>query len=259
MNILSLITLSFILFLKLNGEIMPQVLSPIHLHEAEEELQNNAVSSLNASLLEFTSKGGTIFRLEGSAGAFQFVPGDMVFPSCSGGNNRSQTVWNLLRPYRDKISLMQPHATQYGFDPYNGKANWLRIKPPQQNDEFITWAGVAKSTKLGWDIFEGWLKESSATEAELAKMLNYYDQTYYRPNVPAGIRRIYITFAKNAHIHLYRLNQANASLDNVVILFFPVEDLIKHPLPEWNTHPGSIKSYIELSSLLAFYLDFSGL
>lgn len=99
---------------------------PIYPHEADKELQENLTSSLEASLREFKAKGGTVIRLDGATLPYQLLPGDMVFPSCSGAQNRSQTLWNLLRPYSDKISLKQPHATFYGFDPYNGKANWLR-------------------------------------------------------------------------------------------------------------------------------------
>lgn len=230
---------------------------PIYSQETEEELQKDENSSMETSWREFIAKGGIILRLDGEAKPFQLLPGDMVFPACSGGNNRSQTIWNLLRPYSNKISLKQPHATQYGFDPYNGKANWLRIKTPQQNDEFILWAGVDKATKLGWDIFADWLTSLEATPDDLDLMLSYYNQEYYNPNVPTGTRRVYITFAKNAHIHLYRLHQTNTSLENVVVLFFPIEDLVKHPLPEWETSPGSIKSYTELARLLTLYLDFT--
>jgi hypothetical protein len=246
-------------FLTANDHMNNSIYTPIFFHETDDELQNNEGSSLETSLLEFTAKGGTIIRLEGDAEPYQLLPGDMVFPACSGGNNRSQTLWNLLRSYSNKISLKQPHATQYGFDPYNRKANWLRIKPPQQNDEFFLWAGVAKSEKLGWDIFADWLTRSEAAPEELNIMLNFYNQEYYNPNLPEGTRRIYITFAKNAHIHLYRLNQTNTSLENVVVLFFPLEDLIKHPLPVWDTYPGSIKSYIEFAGILSPYLDFTKL
>lgn len=118
---------------------------------------------------------------------------------------------------------------------------------------------MERSPKLGWDIFEEWLTRSDATTEILEIMLNYYTREYFNPDIPAGTRRIYITFQRNAHIHLYRLNQTNDSLENVVILLFPLDDLIKHPLPEWNAVPCSLKTYIELAKKLESHLDLSQL
>lgn len=78
---------------------------------------------------------------------------------------------------------------------------------------------------------------------------------YYSCEMTPDIRKVYITFAKNGHTHLYRLNEVNRSLENVVVLLFPLEDLIYTPLPEWNTYPYSIKSYCELAAILRSYLD----
>jgi hypothetical protein len=233
--------------------------APVICYEADEELEQNVKSSLKTALAEFTAKGGTLLRLDKGAAPYQLICSDVVFPSCSGGNNRSQTLWNVLRTYADKIALMRPHATRYGFDPYNGLSNWHRTLHVQKNDEFILWAGVSKSPKFGWDVFESWLSKAEGTPDELALMMDYYNHHYYNPDIPSGTRRIYMTFAKNAHIHLYRLNQTNESLENVVVLFFPLEDLIKDPLPEWNTYPNSAKTYAELAHILESYLDFSQL
>lgn len=230
--------------------------TPIHTPEIAEELQTNPSSCLDSVLAEFLAKGGTIIRLADDAEPFQLLPNDMVFPACSGGNNRSQTLWNILRPYTNTITLMPPHATQHGFDSYNGQANWLRIKPLQEVDEFEQWAGVSKSKKFGWDLFSHWLTKPEAPAEELLKMTDFYTREYFHPAVSSDTRRVYITFMKNAHIHLFRLNQTNQSLENVVVLLYPLDDLIKHPLPEWNTFPGSKKTYEELSKKLALYLDF---
>lgn len=232
---------------------------PITVEETEAELQSNPESSIETLWKQFTAKGGVLIRMDNGVSPFQLLPGDVVFPSCSGGNNRSQTLWGLLRPYADRIILKQPHATQYGFDPYNGQPNWLRIKSANKNDEFYLWTGVEKSKKLGWDLFRDWILKAEATPEELQPMLEFYNREYYAYQVPAGTRRIYITFAKNAHVHLFRLNQTNESLANVIVLFYPLEDLIKHPLPEWNTFHGSVKSYSELAALIRRYLDLSKL
>lgn len=225
--------------------------------DADDELQMHEFSCLETALHEFGEKKGSLILLEGDVVPFTFLPGDTVFPACSGANNRSQTLWNILRPYADKIYLMPPHATQYGFDPYNGRLNWLRLKKiAYEDDEFIAWAGVPKSKKLGWETFADWLTRWEATHEELNMLTEYFNREYFHPDVPDGTRRIYVTFKKNAHIHLHRLNQTNASLENVVLLVFPIDDLIHAPLPEWDTYPRSQKCYAELAKLLTPYLDF---
>ena len=103
------------------------------------------------------------------------------------------------------------------------------------------------------------MPEVGVSPQTLAVMSDYYNSHYYNPSLPTGTRRVYITFAKNAHIHLYRLTQTNASLKNVIVLFFPLEDLINAPLPEWNTYPYSVKSYAKFAEMLIAYLDFSQL
>jgi hypothetical protein len=231
----------------------------IFANECDEDLELEESSNLETSLAEFSAKGGTLIRLEGMTSPFQFAAGDMVFPACSGANNRSQTLWNLLRIYEGAITVQLPHATRYGFDPYNGQANWNRTIHVQKDDEFINWAGVSKSAKFGWALFNDWLLREETTESELATMTAYYNTHYYNPPHHAGTRRIYITFAKNAHVHLHRLNQTNTTLENVFVLFFPLEDLIAHPLPEWETKPQSLKAYRELAALIEKYLDFSQL
>jgi hypothetical protein len=227
--------------------------------EADPTLESHVESSLQTSLNRFLSKGGTFIRQEGDKEAFPLLEGDIVYPSCSGGSNRSQTLWNLLRPYSDKIRLKQPHATQYGFDPYNGQANWLRQESSNMANEFQLWAGIPKSPKFGSEKFDSWLTKTSATPEELEVLTDYFNREYYNPNVPPGTRRIYITFGKNAHIHLYRLSQTNESLKNVFVLFYPLEDLIKNPPDEWNAAPRSIKTYVELSKLISRYLDLSAI
>lgn len=228
-------------------------------HEADDYLERSEHSNLKNSLSEFIKKNGTIIRMAGETAPFKLEVGDVIFPSCSGGNNRSQTLWGLLQVYRNAISLQSPHATRYGFDPYNGGIDWQHIKHIQKNDEFVQWAGQSKSIKFGWNFFKDWLLKNEVTTNDLALMTEYYDMHYFNPNLPLGTRRIYISFAKNAHVHLYRLIQSNVSLDNVIVLFYPVEDLIASPLPEWETYPRSVQAYIQLASMIEKYLDFSQL
>jgi hypothetical protein len=238
-------------------ETVQKIENLLYSSEADEDLEKKESSSLRATLMEFSAKGGTLIRLEKDAEPFKLAPGDQVFTSCSGGNNRSQTLLEVLRPYAAQLDLLLPHATRYGFDPYNGLVNWHRTHHKQKDDEFILWAGKQKSPKLGWSTFEGFLSKTEATPEELQTILDYYTFNYYNSEIPSGSRRVYITFAKNAHAHLYRLNRTNTSLDNVVVLFYPLEDCIAHPLPEWETYPRSVKCYTEFSKMLMQYLDFS--
>lgn len=204
-------------------------------------------------LAEFEAKGGVFVRMENDT-LFQLRQGDVVFPACSAGQNRSQTIWASLLKFSDKITLMPPHATQYGLDPYNDQPNWLKAKEALSEEGFIAWAGLPKSEKFGWDLFPHFLEMKNPSQDNLSLLKDYFNKTYYHPEAYLKDRRIYVTFQKNAHIHLFRLNQTNESLEKVVVLFFPLDDLIKHPLPEWETEPGSLKSYKELSKLILKHL-----
>lgn len=249
---ISLLTARPMLAERLDSEMQLQ------LYEADEELEKVEQSALSQVFMAFRAKGGTLFRLSTAEDAFALLPGDLVFPSCSGGHNRSQTLWNILRPFADKINLQRPHATRYGFDPYDGQPNW-QYRDVRANDEFFMWAGVGKADKFGFELFESWVPEEREINADMLAMLkHYYDEHYYISSHPHA-RRVYITFTKNAHVHLHRLSQMNASLTNVVVLFFPLGDLIFDPLPEWETYPSSVKAYSELGKLLKACLDFTQL
>lgn len=251
------------LFFVLSGFAMDltsnEIRSVIYANEVDSDLQADPSSLLENCLEEFLAKGGTLIRLDGDVDPFVFLKGDVVFPSCSGANNRSQTLWNLLRGYNESISVQIPHATRYGFDSFNGQVNWNRTQHNHDDDEFFKWAGVNKSPKFGSDLFNDWLSRTDASSDDLAMMTEFYNTHYYSPIVPDGARKIYITFAKNAHVHLYRLNQTNTSLENVYVLFYPVEDLIAKPLPEWQAPPRSIKAYQNLTLILEKYLNFDQL
>ena len=223
------------------------------------DLETHPECCLKTCLENFHKKGGTLICLEDDTEPFAFIKGDIVFPACSGANNRSQTLWNLLRVYEPEIKVMRPHATRYGFDPYNAAMNWHRTRHTIPEDEFFLWAGVAKSQKFGWDQFESWLVKTKVTGDELTTLWNYYTNEYYNPALPAGSKRIYIAFAQNAHVHLYRLIQTNVSLENVTVLYIPLRDMIADPLPEWQTYPQSKEAYRRLAELISLYLDFSEL
>lgn len=227
--------------------------------EAEPDLEMNPETSLEVSIANFLAKGGTLVHLDDNAKPYAFQPGDAVFPACSAANNRSQTLWALLQPYAGKILLMKPHATRYGFDPYNGQENWQRTKHFYADDEFAAWSGFKKSMKFGFDKFDGWLAKKDITKHELATLSKYYDEEYFRSKLPQDAKRVYVAFAKNAHVHLYRLAQTNESLKNVIVVSVPLEDLIYHVVPEWNTDRRSKQAYANFADILIKYFDFSAL
>lgn len=239
----------------------------LFMSEAEDDLQQNEETGLEHCVQAFLEKGGLLRRLgdnQGGDNQFPIYEGDAVYPACSGGNFRSQTLWTLFRKYSDKIILFPPHATRYGLDPYNGKMNWHRNDGKDfSTDEYILWAGIQKPTKLGFDIFEPWMPKEEATKEELNKISEFYNQHYYGPdsswNGKKGKRRIYFSFLKNTHAILHRLNQTNERLDNVIVVHFPIEDLVTNPLPEWNTVPYSAVAYTHLYQMLQSHLDFSSL
>lgn len=234
-------------------------LAEIDDREADDELQEDYETSLERSFYLFLAKGGRIFRLDEWSPPFKFAKGDVVFPSCAGANNRSQTLWNILQPYNTKITVMPPHATRFGFDPYNGLVNWHRAKHSFTQDEFQLWANVVKSKKFGWDNFESWLSKTEISPIELNILRQYFNQNYYNPRLSSETRKIYITFSKNVHIHLARLSETNSSLENVILLFYPISDLINHPLPEWQTYKRSKEAYVQVAALIRKHLDFSEL
>lgn len=221
---------------------------------SEKTLEIHPQTCLEKSFADFSDKGGTFVYLNDDV-TFTLKPNDIVFPSCSRGNNRSQTLWNLLRPFKGVITLMPPHATSDGFDPYNGMENWHHESPNRPDDEFILWAGVKKSQKFGWDVFGDCISHENVSSNDLQSMLEYYNTHYYNPENLGKQRRVYITFAQNAHVHLYRLSQTNASLENVVVVCFPLEDLIRSPLAKWKTYPRSEKCYRQFGKLLSSHLD----
>lgn len=231
----------------------------LHPNEAEIDLQHNEETSWEACLAEFTKKKGTFLRVENQQ-KITLLPGDAVYPICSGGFCRSQTLWVILKEHRDKILLFPPHAARYGFDPYNGKVNWHRNDSNETiYDEFELWAKEPKRTRFGYDAFHSWTSLNEVSEEKLKQISDYYNNHYFGPesslNGQQGKRRVYVSFDKNTHVVLLRLNQANHDLDHVFVVHFPLLDLVTHPLPEWNTFSRSAASYREFATLLSNFIE----
>lgn len=234
--------------------------------EAELDLQLNEATSWQNCLAEFEQKGGSFIRIEDQAPqkSFALLPGDAVYPICSGGFCRSQVLWFLLKPFRESIALFPPHAQRYGFDPYNGKINWHRNTSMEQiYDEFNLWAKEPRIPRFGFDAFDS-LKELKAADAEqLNQITQYFSMHYFSPQSQLegqkGTRRIYLSFDKNTHVVLHRINQASQSLKDVTVVHFPFCDLVTHPLPEWGTFPRSQIAYAKFAEMLRALLDLSAL
>ena len=66
----------------------------------------------------FLAKGGTINQishpLEAEQPRISLMPGDTVYPICSGGICRSQTLWAILQTCAKRLQLLRPHAARYG-------------------------------------------------------------------------------------------------------------------------------------------------
>jgi hypothetical protein len=206
--------------------------------------------NVHETLDHYLNKGGTFIRLDPELKSKLILyPEDVVFPACSFGFCRSQTLWFLLTKYKDKITLLPPHATRYGFDPYNEKMNWQRSRSDTSFDEFKDWSGQDKCTRMGFEIFKNFWNETEATAEQLAIMKAYYDINYYSLDV-SGKRRVYISFDKNTHVILYRLIQTNSNLDNVVVYHFPLADKVTMPDLEWDTRARGEKAYNHFSLIL---------
>lgn len=223
--------------------------------EYAEDLESEGVTSFASVKARFLALGGTLRRLSPSAGAtaFQLHHGDVVYPVCSAGFCRSQTLWILLESYGAAITLMPPHAAGYGFDPYNGKVNWRINRSEEakasQSDDFRLWAHRDKALRFGYDRFQH-LADAEVTAEELDAIKAFYSTHYYGPAQIGQRRRVYLAFAQNAHIVMHRLCESNKDLSNVVVVHLPMQDLITTPPASWETYPRSKIAYERYHALL---------
>lgn len=231
----------------------------------DEDLEKDPNSSAERCVLSFFEKGGVIKcipdLLDSREYKIQFNEGDAVYPICSGGWCRSQTLWAILQPFSDQIILFPPHAARVGWDPYNGQIN--RFKNYAQEilpDEFDLFFGFEKSLRFGFENDFEWKSiEQSTTNESLKNISQFYDQQYFGPESSwqgkQGKNRIYIAFSKNVHVILHRLNQSNENLTGVTVIAIESEDLITHPPAFLNTTSRSIKAYEYFTDLLQQIFD----
>lgn len=237
--------------------------------DKESALEFDPETRAKKCLDEFFQKGGNLefipSLMEEVQSKFKLSPGDAVFPVCSGGWCRSQTLWAILSRYSDQIILFPPHAARMGWDPYNGQINRYRNYDNEVlSDEFTHFFNFEKAQRFGFENTPEWeLIEKSPTSEGLKKISQFYDQYYFGPEShwqgKQGKRRIFITFSHNTHVALLRLNQNNESLEDVTILSIQSDDIISLPPEGLNTSSRSQKAYEYFTIILRKVFDFSEL
>lgn len=239
----------------------------------EPPLESCPETTMEHLLNEFGRKGGTFHAVRpwdlknSETKSIVFYPNDSVYPICTAGFCRSQTLWALLKPYEEKIVLFPPHATRFGLDPYNGEVNWHRNKHPEDQypDEFNLVFSFPKATRFGYAEFGQYLplKSEEISGSVLQEIGQFYSTYFFGPEShwqgKQGSRRVYLAFAQNAHAILHRLNQSNTDLSQVWLYFIDTPDYITSPKPEWNLVPRTQETYERFVDLLTPILDFSHL
>lgn len=231
------------------------------------ELEKLPAGSAERCFCEFIDKGGKLEKIASLMNEVEvkirFLKGDAIYPICSGGWCRSQTLWAILYPYSNHFVLFPPHAARLGWDPYNGQINRCRNYGKENlQDEFSNCFEREKTMRFGFENDQEWeLVERDPTSEGMMKISQYYDRHFFGPGSTwegkQGKRRIYIAFAQNVHIVLYRLIQNNDNLDNVTVVAINSEDIISDPPISLNTTSRSKKAYAHFADLLSRVFDFS--
>lgn len=221
------------------------------------DLEKNLSTAQARCIQTFQERGGVYEK-----STFHLKKGDWIYPACSGGLCRSQTVWALLRPFAPYVKLFAPHAARHGWDPYNGHINRHRnLHQENVPDEFSLAFGIEKQERFGFENSLEWeALRHSKDEKAIEQISSYYTTHYYRPpNSWNGERerRVYITFSTNAHVVLYRLIQSNELLNGVYVVAFNLSDLITHPPAAWQTTPRSKHAYLEFAKRIQALLSSS--
>lgn len=234
--------------------------------QRDADLEGNTNTTADQCLERFLAKGGTFQYISDfsttSKSVILISPGDAVYPICSGGYCRSQTLWALLHPFQDHITLFAPHSARYGWDPYNGRINRCRNEDRENlPDAFAHFFGIEKSLRFGFEHAGTWAKiEKSPTADALHHIFSYYNDHYFGPQtLPSNGKRLYIAFGKNAHVTLHRLNQANSTLAEVSVIAIELEDLATNPPEALQTTSRSIAAYSHLATLIKATLDLTPL
>lgn len=208
---------------------------------------------------------------------FQIKPGDKIFTVCSSGENRSQTARHIFKKCQN-IELELPHAARGGKDPYYGQTKkWTGAKT-KKRDGYNDWTNQDKVPVFGEQNFDKWYNQGLSPETHpqtLLEMRSFFSDNYYKLKASnacdsysdLAVRNVFITFKENAHVIMYRLNEMNSSLENVVVLYynFPIDpkkdpsgDSSSCPASKlWLERTRSKEAYKGLSKILKSKLDLS--
>lgn len=235
----------------------------------DDDLEKNPSTSAQNCLNTFLEKGGTfqcvLHADEVQIAQIHLSPGNAIYPICSGGVCRSQTLWAMLQPFSNQIVLFPPHAARYGWDPYNGRINrYLNYEKENWPDEYPLYFGHEKSMRFGFENVPEWQAIESLPSLEgLNEIAQFYNLHYYGKESSwegkKGKNRIYIAFANNAHVTLHRLNQANDRLEGVTVIAIDTKDLVTRPPAFLQTTPRSVAAYEHFLNLLSRVLDLTDL
>jgi len=229
----------------------------------DEDLEANPDTSVQNCVETFLIRGGSIQCISGKLDTnaprdlIRLSPGDIVYPICSGGFCRSQTLWALLKDSHPQIILMPPHSARYGWDPFNGRINRYRNYSQEGvYDEFFLHFGREKAQRFGFENELEWKEiESNPSEEGLKKIRKYYDENFFNPMELADKQRVYIAFSSNAHVIIHRLIQTNDHLQNVRVIAINYDDLVTNPPSHLNVASRSVEAYAYFSSLLKDLLE----
>lgn len=228
----------------------------------DDDLQKDPSSCVSSCLSAFMGRKGTIVGFSDEdmkqEKQFEILPGDAVYPICSGGVCRSQTLWAKLHSYQDKIVLFPPHAARHGWDPYNGRVNRSRnIGQEDIPDDFFKYFKLERATRFGFEFSAEWAQ--MAVTGRLDEISEYYSVQCFGPNSSflgrRGKRRVYIAFSNNIHVAMHRLIQANESLSEVVLVAIDWEDMVTHPPAHLNIASRSSAAYSHFDRRLSNVLD----
>ncbi len=205
---------------------------------------------------QFEAAGGKIFPIDEQSAPFVLRQGDEIFPICSGGWCRSQTLMCVLQDcFSGAITVHRPHAARYGWDPFDGTLYRKHNLPLEIGiDEFYRAFHRHKSLRAGFKHNDKWMSYLE-DESKWQELYDFYTAWYW--GYTSDYRLVYATFAGNCHVTLKRLLDSGKSLENVVILAFDMEDYVSHPREE-GVIPRSCKAYRNFYDVLRQLLRYEG-
>ncbi len=214
----------------------------------DERLEETGEWSLVNCESKFEEMGGKIFI----PGRFEINEGDALYPVCSGGVCRSQTLYIMLKEIAEKgkVKLFAPHASRRGLDPYNGE---LQIhREVVKNDDFEMTFQVKRCVQFGFEHRDLW----ASSGYNIEEMKGYYDRHFFG-KIQAG-RRVYIAFASPVHVILKRLVESNEDLRDVYVVAIPLADEISNP-PHPEIKSGTAAAYMAFMNKIRPFFSYSHL